>query len=162
MKMGRLRERGSPPRVRGILKTWQASLMSWRITPACAGNTLQKNRRGFSAEDHPRVCGEYYAHVCARVSASGSPPRVRGIRIPATATPATLRITPACAGNTAGLPSRRYYPRDHPRVCGEYLLRSCLRPYRWGSPPRVRGILFANPNGRKSVRITPACAGNTR
>ena len=71
--------RGSPPRVRGkgVLDMWKE--MSAGITPACAGKSImhgktagngagspprvrgkviERYRRGYATEDHPRVCGE--------------------------------------------------------------------------------------------------------
>ena len=70
-------------------------------------------------------------------------------------------ITPACAGKTSLF---RKFPqafKDHPRVCGENLLRRRTCLLYLGSPPRVRGKhylprLCAFPGG-----ITPACAGKT-
>ena len=70
-------------------------------------------------------------------------------------------ITPACAGKTfCQLRSVRRV-RDHPRVCGENLIRAQFVPACPGSPPRVRGkraVGFALLCG---TGITPACAGKT-
>ena len=99
--------RGSPPRVRGI-PIWLKNVMQVaRITPACAGNTIFGLLLDLSAQDHPRVCGEYPSTLTRKIYAVGSPPRVRGIPISLTVMPSASRITPACAGNT------RTPPRDN-------------------------------------------------
>ena len=71
-------------------------------------------------EDHPRVCGEYAG--CSRAIYRGleSPPRVRGIPSTANYEKNASGITPACAGNTSRISTVLTWPRDHPRVCGEY------------------------------------------
>ena len=70
-------------------------------------------------------------------------------------------ITPACAGNTLKSDNQDDINEDHPRVCGEYILGGEPLDHDQGSPPRVRGIQFVAPCAYVSLRITPACAGNT-
>ena len=50
---------------------------------------------------------------------------------------------------------------DHPRACGENLLRSCLSCLQDGSPPRMRGKRSVPGTVRREPRITPAHAGKT-
>ena len=69
------------------------------------------------------------------------------------------RITPACAGKSddrAGDPQQN---RDHPRVCGEKLMKLGHWPSPPGSPPRVRGKGCTSLRGFDAGGITPACAG---
>ena len=111
---------GSPPRVRGILTCDRDDRRLFRITPACAGNTLLHSELPRAHKDHPRVCGEYFLSVTSRTPRLGSPPRVRGIQIRRKLCRDSDRITPACAGNTD---------------------LSCVPAASVaGSPPRVRGI----------------------
>ena len=49
------------------------------------------------------------------------------------------RITPACAGNRPFMYVAGYGMKDHPRVCGEQLLRFLAGTGGPESPPRVRG-----------------------
>ena len=49
---------GSPPRVRGKVKSLMPYTNKIRITPACAGKSHSLIRIGLNSEDHPRVCGE--------------------------------------------------------------------------------------------------------
>ena len=49
---------GSPPRVRGIVLADDSFTGLLRITPACAGNSLNELTVQWTKEDHPRVCGE--------------------------------------------------------------------------------------------------------
>ena len=51
-----------------------------RITPACAGKTVELFEFGNAPEDHPRVCGENRIADELKAGARGSPPRVRGKR----------------------------------------------------------------------------------
>ena len=82
-------------------------------------------------------------------------------RRPVATAPAGKAITPACAGNArTGIPDKlnRW---DHPRVCGEYLIKFSMTSSSRGSPPRVRGIRRCRCSNGPVYRITPACAGNT-
>ncbi len=49
---------GSPPRVRGTAWEARRQILLERITPACAGNSIEQVNGGIREEDHPRVCGE--------------------------------------------------------------------------------------------------------
>ena len=91
-----------------------------RITPACAGTTSQVAAR----------LAEYW----------GSPPRVRGLRIRRADRRHLHRITPACAGTTSWPMGRSPKSRDHPRVCGDYMLGMLNGWIISKSPPRVRGL----------------------
>ena len=110
---------GSPPRMRGKVKTPQKGLQGPRITPAYAGKSTitewQTNKQG----DHPRVCGEKLHLDVFCNNCEGSPPRMRGKACRQGGTLMDLGITPAYAGK-----SRIVFPHfqpfwDHPRVCGE-------------------------------------------
>ena len=152
---------GSPPRVRGILNMTTGSSMRTGITPACAGNTRRYRQQSSRPQDHPRVCGEYVALHLVNDTQPGSPPRVRGILNCPSGPSIGRRITPACAGNTSLTVTSLKTPRDHPRVCGEYIFASRPRKTQGGSPPRVRGIPLYEPSDDSYGGITPACAGNT-
>ena len=92
---------------------------------------------------------------------TGSPPLARGIRIDKITGKNTVRITPACAGNTMTRASVLRTSGDHPRLRGEYwccLWNGSGKP---GSPPLARGILLDARESLEKARITPACAGNT-
>ena len=71
---------GSPPRVRGKLKSIGADCAVDGITPACAGKTGKSPKSLITDKDHPRVCGE-------NALVSFQLPGMDG-------------ITPACAGKT--------------------------------------------------------------
>ena len=111
--------RGSPPRVRGAVKTVDFIDFLGRITPACAGSRKPLIYMAFPCQDHPRVCGEQ-RQICTDCQpCPGSPPRVRGADYAPPGASLRLRITPACAGSRNNV--RQYYSlgKDHPRVCGE-------------------------------------------
>ena len=173
---------GSPPRVRGTVSTpWIGNSFS-RITPACAGNRCTHCYPLTKIKDHPRVCGEQRKNYPELWALMGSPPRVRGTvyhipcihRLPGSPprvrgtvcegyfTGHIARITPACAGNSFKIIRCVHVSKDHPRVCGEQSCMNFFYTCNKGSPPRVRGtVTFRNIVG-VYVRITPACAGNSR
>ena len=114
---------GSSPRVRGTLVRPHELVRPGGIIPACAGNTARESARPRRPWDHPRVCGEHSVAIAGFGTFEGSSPRVRGTR-PKKDDPHRLRgIIPACAGNTWKHEATFDRARDHPRVCGEHLLR---------------------------------------
>ena len=151
---------GSPPRVRGTGDQWRHGKFSCRITPACAGNRLIHDLSQFVSWDHPRVCGEQPSKIRIFSFCTGSPPRVRGTAIFSLLHMLSLRITPACAGNSISPPGASGISQDHPRVCGEQILLPFHPPSLVGSPPRVRGTVIRPRFIDRRLGITPACAGN--
>ena len=71
------------------------------------------------------------------------------------------RITPAYAGKSSGTVRGTLRSRDHPRLCGEKLLRLKLPDGFQGSPPPMRGKVFSQHRKYNSNRITPAYAGKS-
>ena len=53
--------KGSPPRVRGEVPELAGSLVTNRITPACAGRRVRYSSPPTTSPDHPRVCGEKFS-----------------------------------------------------------------------------------------------------
>ena len=68
---------------------------------------------------------------------AGSSPRMRGAPAREALKPGTLRIIPADAGSTDGIYVLKSIDEDHPRGCGEHLLR--VR-----SPTAAPGIIPAD------------------
>ena len=71
-------------------------------------------------------------------------------------------IIPAHAGNTNVFWSMTRTTRDHPRACGEHLMRVSIRSSDPGSSPRMRGTLTVGHATGSQHGIIPAHAGNTR
>ena len=107
------------------------------------------------------MCGEQQLLMPMPLSPSGSPPRVRGTDFPLAFTEVCIRITPACAGNSADHGGGWRTGWDHPRVCGEQLRIAQTATNEQGSPPRVRGTAMERTEMLADLRITPACAGNS-
>ena len=153
--------KGSPPRVRGTEACEWRQRGVVRITPACAGNSRARKSFCLCFTDHPRVCGEQMRDIHTRCREEGSPPRVRGTVAASMEQLRHLRITPACAGNSAASCPRCPLRWDHPRVCGEQAgITVCTLSLK-GSPPRVRGTEARPGVTCYAARITPACAGNS-
>ena len=71
------------------------------------------------------------------------------------------RITPASAGKSCGHQSPFDTQQDHPRECGEKVLRRHYKLTVLGSPPRVRGKGVSVSISLETSRITPASAGKS-
>ena len=91
---------GSPPRMRGKHDEVRGGASHMGITPAYAGKTKRALARPWGIRDHPRVCGENAKPFVHSSATLGSPPRMRGKRIPVSTISATRGITPAYAGKT--------------------------------------------------------------
>ena len=152
---------GSSPLARGILNRCVCKSYISRIIPACAGNTKSDKYCQNLYWDHPRLCGEYAEGMALKDCLIGSSPLVRGILLFDILRSSTLRIIPACAGNTSKGKKQCYIQRDHPRLCGEYFNRAFQNVNVQGSSPLVRGIRRYPPYKPLVHRIIPACAGNT-
>ena len=150
---------GSPPRMRGKAVAIFRQLHHGRITPAYAGKSDPEKQPGAARWDHPRVCGEKKRLQPTITAQPGSPPRVRGKASCILVSSSTVGITPAYAGKSSHRPMHSTLPRDHPRVCGEKGTTEMCKLHKQGSPPRVRGKVFAFAHVNVYERITPACAG---
>ena len=131
------------------------------IIPACAGSTDTSASRCACTRDHPRMCGEHSIDAAVRFEAEGSSPHVRGAQVADEAVSLEPGIIPACAVSTLRASWKPSGPRDHPRMCGEHLVRPRHVAQPRGSSPHVRGA-----RSQLDVRavfhgIIPACAGST-
>ena len=150
---------GSPPPMRGKVKSTYNSPNSNRITPAYAGKRLFYQPQFYQNWDHPRLCGEKPEPLFDFCSDRGSPPPMRG-KV-ATAAPILLGsgITPAYAGKSSAFIRSSPVNQDHPRLCGEKKQKREGATIEKGSPPPMRGKVNAVRCGIGQIRITPAYAG---
>ena len=155
------RYQGSPPRVRGKVRSSAVYCTPPRITPACAGKSPPRQRVCSRSRDHPRVCGEKCCTRPCRDCLPGSPPRVRGKERQDGTFASASGITPACAGKSIASPFSFTLLQDHPRVCGEKPFLAAELALMTGSPPRVRGKAFMKRYFSSYGGITPACAGKS-
>ena len=132
---------GSPPQVRGKLFEIEQGKVTFGITPAGAGKTINDAYAGQAQ--------------------AGSPPQVRGKRALTAVAVGTVRITPAGAGKTLRDAFPIFAPQDHPRRCGENEIGKALSYNCLGSPPQVRGKLSSYSHNNNIIGITPAGAGKT-
>ena len=70
-------------------------------------------------------------------------------------------VSPAYAGKSSLAWPRRWWRRDHPRVCGEKEKDKRFMTMNEGSPPRMRGKAFPMRSPIGGPRITPAYAGKS-
>ena len=92
----------------------------------------------------------------------GSPPHARGRQLRDRRQNRLRRITPACAGKTQAGRKSRSARRDHPRMRGEDYAQMKKGVESPGSPPHARGRRPRAQHRSYVLRITPACAGETR
>ena len=95
-----VRQRGSPPRMRGKLVLNRDHAVPLRITPAHAGKTCASSTSRAACGDHPRACGENSVVREDVIKITGSPPRMRGKPLNSGYDAVKDRITPAHAGKT--------------------------------------------------------------
>ena len=105
------------------------------------------------------MCGEKcdIKNIVAR--AAGSPPRMRGKAFPPLGGVLYQGITPAYAGKSLSLMFCQKSTPDHPRVCGEKMMKAGSNCAMLGSPPRMRGKGFCGIKTHRHTGITPAYAG---
>ena len=149
------------PRARGRRNGSRIPRHPVRITPACAGKTLECLPGECRSQDHPRMRGEDMAKKRKSRKRKGSPPHARGRRRIGSTWLAQIGITPACAGKTRRRHIVDGYCPDHPRMRGEDCFSAQSKPRTAGSPPHARGRLERRGLERSSQGITPACAGKT-
>ena len=109
-----------PPHTRGTPPILPFLQITFRITPAHAGNTNCHSLLYESFWDHPRLRGEHVENDFYSIDGAGSPPLTRGTLSESMDEIKNKRITPAYAGNTAVSKNCRYKGRDHPRLRGEH------------------------------------------
>ena len=135
---------GSSPHVRGARGRRCGSGVRLGIIPACAGSTDCAQMACRMSRDHPRMCGEHSRACIMTPKPQGSSPHVRGALNRAAVDGSHRGIIPACAGSTGMIFVSADCNWDHPRMCGEHIVRGvCLRVL-CGSSPHVRGAHFEN------------------
>ena len=72
-----------------------------------------------------------------------------------------IRITPAYAGKRPAKWVKLALLRDHPRVCGEKMMKAGSNCAMLGLPPRMRGKVSSSPVAPMILGITPAYAGKS-
>ena len=150
-----------PPHMRGKAAPRDGQQFRTGNTPACAGKSRWSQTIYHRLRDHPRVRGEKTLPIGPLHIFRGSPPRARGKVGLIAGHEAHRGITPACAGKSFLHFRCGSYVWDHPRVCGEKGTRRDNLRAVLGSPPRVRGKVYAGCKFAVYRGITPACAGKS-
>ena len=92
---------------------------------------------------------------------SGIPPHTQGTPVDSVKDLTPVGITPAYVGNTYFCIIAYYCVWDHPRIRREHVMSILPSFLQEGSPPHMRGTLFAHLYKSTHPGITPAYAGNT-
>ena len=152
---------GSSPHVRGAQFRGESVDHLVGIIPACAGSTSLALRLPPLTKDHPRMCGEHAWAFSLTSSKSGSSPHVRGARGFMLSEAVHCGIIPACAGSTPQMTHSISITWDHPRMCGEHIVKHVRPCSKRGSSPHVRGARIPSQRQGRLSGIIPACAGST-
>ena len=107
------------------------------------------------------MCGEHYGDSDFVNELEGSSPHVRGARFIKSATQDAVGIIPACAGSTPQMTHSISITWDHPRMCGEHIVKHVRPCSKRGSSPHVRGARIPSQRQGRLSGIIPACAGST-
>ena len=94
-----------------------------RNIPAYAGKTLGRFSWFPQGWEHPRVCGENTEILSPQNANPGTSPRMRGKLDPPEIGYDGSRNIPAYAGKTRLARAREDAAAEHPRVCGENLMK---------------------------------------
>ena len=151
----------SSPRMRGILARQRVKPCTDRFIPAHAGNSQALEAAASDTSVHPRACGEFVLVTADPRAASGSSPRMRGIRREYDLTETVSRFIPAHAGNSGARAGCAVWSAVHPRACGEFGIAAKPVQSGGGSSPRMRGIPAHRCRDRLPPRFIPAHAGNS-
>ena len=152
---------GSAPHARGTHECGWTRRLRRRVSPACAGNTRRPRGRWEAHAGQPRMRGEHSRYGGGATALTASAPHARGTLSERDAVRPALRVSPACAGNTprADCPSRS--AAGQPRMRGEHFVGGKQPVGVRGSAPHARGTQTGNEEQLNSLRVSPACAGNT-
>ena len=88
---------------------------------------------------------EHQGRQLRPVEDRGSSPHARGTLAGKARGDESLRIIPACAGNTMCIRRLTWCARDHPRMRGEHLPVPLCAPWIVGSSPHARGTPLMMP-----------------
>ncbi len=152
---------GSPPLAREQPTGSATQRVSQRITPACAGTTINPSADTSETGDHPRLRGNNPRLVNPAFASLGSPPLAREQLFLFCLFIIHFRITPACAGTTLPWFKASMLSWDHPRLRGNNKKRRRPQALAAGSPPLAREQRVKHYVSIYAVGITPACAGTT-
>ena len=151
--------KGLSPRVRGNHRAPRSALWSIGPIPACAGQPWACWHDVEFDRAYPRVCGATCSGTCARQSAQGLSPRVRGNRGQMASLAPMWGPIPACAGQPYGGVFFLGFGGAYPRVCGATDEERQRRINNFGLSPRVRGNQMEKRARVLSPGPIPACAG---
>ena len=151
---------GSAPHARGTHHRPNHRQSRCRFSPACAGNASFAMIGCTPASVQPRMRGERAGREVEAASQGGSAPHARGTRYPTLPRRASLRFSPACAGNADISEVRAAMDTVQPRMRGERGGVAGAQVLEFGSAPHARGTRRVLPGLRGGDRFSPACAGN--
>ncbi len=155
------RDVGSSPLTRGGPLWVFLSVVAGGLIPAYAGRTVMVGEVSDIVRAHPRLRGADPAIPGSSSEVAGSSPLTRGGLAWAMFAFGIVRLIPAYAGRTRGIPSWSASPRAHPRLRGADIHEPHPLYLWWGSSPLTRGGLCASPTRFMGEGLIPAYAGRT-
>ena len=156
-----IKDKGSPPPMRGKVNFPNQPASPDRITPAYAGKRYSAAGGSGRWQDHPRLCGEKRIFPSYDSGMTGSPPPMRGKASGTFKSLFSSGITPAYAGKRGLCHYDTSRHKDHPRLCGEKTQGFQIHIADEGSPPPMRGKVDPFRHRCRQTGITPAYAGKS-
>ena len=150
---------GLSPRMRGSLKVFGDAGRACGSIPAYAGEPHPARSHMSGLWVYPRVCGGAIMPLMAYRKRSGLSPRMRGSRMPTTASRSPQGSIPAYAGEPAWNCVLTMLTRVYPRVCGGAWSVASPVPAHKGLSPRMRGSRHDEPAPWRFKGSIPAYAG---
>ena len=154
--------KGSSPLTRGKPASSPRTRSPTGLIPAHAGKTHYPERNSHEPWAHPRSRGENPELWSASILENGSSPLTRGKLTHGDASAKQIRLIPAHAGKTSGVPFCAMGASAHPRSRGENRLRCVWAMAVVGSSPLTRGKPTVLRLCRGGRRLIPAHAGKTK
>ncbi len=151
---------GSSPRVWGMPSENRLRFKIERFIPTRVGNAPASMLRTARSPVHPHACGECRWRGPCPLRQGGSSPRVWGMRGLRPCGKLSARFIPTRVGNAALCGS--HSPREpvHPHACGECIEAGHLCRPKYGSSPRVWGMLLDHVGNLGRHRFIPTRVGN--
>ena len=133
------------------------------IIPAHAGNTCRPVLTRERTRDHPRTCGEHFIIGARGLGKTGSSPHMRGTLDSNNGSVSQYGIIPAHAGNTSSRAKHIAGNRDHPRTCGEHLIkRHRMQTRSWIIPAHAGNTLKAMQTATQSGDHPRTCGEHSK
>ena len=147
------------PRMRGYCERRIRYHARFGYNPAYAGILRVPCTSAHQSAIQPRVCGDTDLPFFTVTYDTDTTPRMRGYFLDVDSIFQDSRYNPAYAGILHLLNHLSVLPKIQPRVCGDTVIKRCVRARRCDTTPRMRGYLLCAHRPLYGSRYNPVYAG---